>query len=108
MIQTAEFEELLKSKTSGPGKKNSWPKKVKSSFRTMDAAPVIELAMKAENSVLPSTGRGSCCNRSIYRSIENPQAFKPNTRMPNLGLSKDDALAIALYVSTLRAQAHPQ
>ena len=38
----------------------------------------------------------------IYRWILNPQSFKPYTRMPNLDLTKEDALAVALYLSTLR------
>jgi len=37
----------------------------------------------------------------IYRWIRNPQGFKPDTRMPNLGLSEHEALAVALYLSTL-------
>jgi len=36
----------------------------------------------------------------MYRWILNPQSFKPKTRMPNLGLPKEDALAVALYLST--------
>jgi len=38
----------------------------------------------------------------IYRWVRNPQSFKPKTRMPNLGLEKEEALSIALYVSTLK------
>ena len=38
----------------------------------------------------------------IYRWIRNPQSFKPDTRMPNLGLPEEDALAVALYLSTLK------
>lgn len=37
----------------------------------------------------------------IYRWIRNPKAFKPHTRMPNLGLNEADALAVTLYLSTL-------
>lgn len=40
----------------------------------------------------------------IYRWIRNPQAFKRQTRMPNLGLSEREALAVALYVSTLQGE----
>ena len=39
----------------------------------------------------------------IYRWIKDPQSMKPETRMPNLGLSDPDAKAIAMYVGTLRA-----
>jgi mono/diheme cytochrome c family protein len=38
----------------------------------------------------------------IYRWVRNPQSFKPKTRMPNLNLSEEDALAVTLYVSTLK------
>lgn len=38
----------------------------------------------------------------IFRWILNPQAFIAKTRMPNLNLSDEDALAISLYVSTLK------
>jgi cytochrome c1 len=36
--------------------------------------------------------------------VKNPQAMKPETRMPALGLSDADAKAVALYLGTLRAQ----
>lgn len=39
----------------------------------------------------------------IYRWVKNPQAMKPETRMPALGLSDADAKAITIYLSTLRA-----
>jgi mono/diheme cytochrome c family protein len=39
----------------------------------------------------------------VYRWIKNPQAMKPETRMPALGLSDADAKAVTLYLSTLRA-----
>jgi len=39
----------------------------------------------------------------VYRWIKYPQSMKPETRMPNLGLSDQDAKAIAMYLSTLRA-----
>jgi mono/diheme cytochrome c family protein len=39
----------------------------------------------------------------IYRWIKYPQAMKPETRMPNLGLSDQDAKALVLYLGTLRA-----
>ncbi|MBM4119474.1 MAG: c-type cytochrome [Nitrospira sp.] len=39
----------------------------------------------------------------VYRWIKYPQAMKPTTRMPNLGLSDEDAKAVTLYVATLRA-----
>lgn len=39
----------------------------------------------------------------VYRWVKYPQAMKPETRMPNLGLSDPDAKAIAHYLTTLRA-----
>ncbi len=39
----------------------------------------------------------------IYRWVRNPQSFAPKTRMPNLGLEPEEALAVTLYVSTLKA-----
>ncbi|MGH7250886.1 MAG: c-type cytochrome [Nitrospiraceae bacterium] len=38
-----------------------------------------------------------------YRWIKYPQSMKPDTRMPNLGISDPDAKAIAMYLVTLRA-----
>ena len=34
---------------------------------------------------------------------KNPQAMKPETRMPALGLSDGDAKAVTMYLGTLRA-----
>jgi mono/diheme cytochrome c family protein len=39
----------------------------------------------------------------IYRWLKNPQAMKPETRMPALGLSDADAKAVVMYLNTLRA-----
>lgn len=39
----------------------------------------------------------------VYRWIKYPQGMKPDTRMPNLGLSDDDARAVTMYLATLRA-----
>ena len=39
----------------------------------------------------------------IYRWVRYPQAMKPETRMPNLGLNDKDARAVVLYLSTLKA-----
>lgn len=38
----------------------------------------------------------------IYRWVRNPQSFKPDTRMPNLDLQDEDALAVTLYLGTLK------
>lgn len=39
----------------------------------------------------------------VYRWVKYPQSMKPETRMPNLGLSDQDAKAITIYLGTLRA-----
>lgn len=39
----------------------------------------------------------------VFRWIKYPQSMKPETRMPNLGISDLDAKAIALYLTTLKA-----
>ena len=39
----------------------------------------------------------------VFRWVKNPQAMKPETRMPALGLSDADAKAVVLYLGTLRA-----
>lgn len=45
----------------------------------------------------------------IYRWLKYPQAMKPETRMPALGLSDADAKAVTMYLGTLRApKAEPQ
>lgn len=39
----------------------------------------------------------------VYRWIKYPQAMKPRTKMPNLGVSDDDAKALMFYLKTLNA-----
>ncbi len=39
----------------------------------------------------------------LYRWIKYPQAMKRKTRMPNLGITDEDARAITMYLKTLRA-----
>lgn len=39
----------------------------------------------------------------VYRWIKYPQAMKPHTKMPNLGVSDEDAVAVTAYLGTLRA-----
>jgi mono/diheme cytochrome c family protein len=39
----------------------------------------------------------------VYRWIKYPQSMKPDTRMPTLGLSDQEAKAVTMYLSTLRA-----
>jgi mono/diheme cytochrome c family protein len=38
-----------------------------------------------------------------YRWVKYPQAMKPETRMPTLGLSDQDAKAVTMYLATLKA-----
>lgn len=39
----------------------------------------------------------------VYRWVKYPQAMKPGTRMPALGVSDADAKAVTVYLNTLRA-----
>ncbi len=39
----------------------------------------------------------------LYRWIKNPQAIEPRTKMPALGLTDEDAVAVVAYLNTLRA-----
>jgi mono/diheme cytochrome c family protein len=39
----------------------------------------------------------------VFRWIKYPQAMKAETRMPNLGLSDQDAKAVSMYLATLKA-----
>ncbi len=39
----------------------------------------------------------------VYRWIKYPQIMKPQTKMPNLGVSDDDAKAIMFFLKTLNA-----
>ena len=49
-------------------------------------------------------GVGSKASRDwIYRWISNPKEWNPETKMPNLRLSHEDALNIAEYLATLKA-----
>jgi mono/diheme cytochrome c family protein len=51
-------------------------------------------------------GIGSKTSRDwIYHWILNPKDWNPDTKMPNLRLTADDALDIAEYLSTLKAPA---
>ena len=43
----------------------------------------------------------------LYRWIKNPQAIRPRTKMPNLGLTDEDAMAVVAYLKTLRAPRAP-
>ena len=41
----------------------------------------------------------------MFRWVLNPQAFLPKTRMPNLDLTPEDALAVTLYLSEQKGEA---
>jgi cytochrome c1 len=41
----------------------------------------------------------------LYRWVKNTQAIDPHTKMPTLGLTDKEALAIVAYLNTLRAPA---
>jgi cbb3-type cytochrome oxidase cytochrome c subunit len=51
-------------------------------------------------------GIGSKASREwIYQWIRDPKAWNPETKMPNLRLSHEDALDLAEYLATLKARA---
>jgi cytochrome c1 len=39
---------------------------------------------------------------NLVRWVENPRAVEPNTAMPDLGLTQDQAYDVAAYLYTLR------
>jgi len=39
----------------------------------------------------------------LYRWVKNPQALAPHTKMPNLGLTDEDAMDVVAYLKTLQA-----
>ncbi len=41
----------------------------------------------------------------LYRWLKNPQAIDPHTKMPALGLTDEDAMAVVAYLKTLQAPA---
>ena len=41
----------------------------------------------------------------LYRWLKNPQAIDPHTKMPALGLTDEDAMAVVAYLKSLRAPA---
>ena len=43
----------------------------------------------------------------LYHWIKNPRGFSPDTRMPSLRLSDDEALSITTYLTTLGAKSDP-
>jgi mono/diheme cytochrome c family protein len=43
----------------------------------------------------------------IYRWIQDPQSIRRDTTMPAFGLPEEDAVAVTLYLTTLRAPAPP-
>lgn len=108
-IQPAEFEELLRSKTNDEGKKKQLIEEGKQLFS--DNGCIACHGIGDEGGKLgPDLSRVGFMLQPqfIYRWILNPESFKPNTRMPNLGLSKDEALAVSLYLSTLRGDDQPE
>lgn len=40
--------------------------------------------------------------RNLVRWLDNPQAVKPGTAMPDLGVSPQEAVHMAAYLATLR------
>ncbi len=108
-VQATEFEELLKSEANSQGKEKQLIEEGKQLFSDNGCIACHRIGREG-GKLGPDLSRVGFMLQPqyIYRWIRNPQSFKPNTRMPNLGLSKDEAVAISLYLSTLQEEAHPE
>ena len=85
MLQAAEFEELFKSKTGGQGKEKQLIEQGKQLFSDNGCIACHRIGEEG-GKLGPALDRAGFMLQPqyIYRWIENPQSFKPNTRMPNL------------------------
>jgi len=106
-VQATEFEELLKSEVNGEGKEKELIEEGKKQFSDNGCIACHRIGSEGGKLGPDLSRAGFMLQRQyIYRWIRNPQSFKPNTRMPNLGLSKEEAMAITLYLGTLKEEAH--
>jgi mono/diheme cytochrome c family protein len=105
-IQPAEFEELVKSEANSLEKRKKLAEQGKQTFSDEGCIGCHRIGNEG-GKLGPDLSRAGFMlqEQYIYRWIRNPQSFKPNTRMPNLGLSKNEALAIVLYLGTLKGEA---
>lgn len=101
-VQEAEFRSLLESKAADEAKRREWVDRGKDLFEDFGCIACHRIQGKG-GALGPYLTRAGFMLQPqfIYRWIRNPQSFKPNTRMPNLGLSEDEAMAVTLYLSTL-------
>ena len=101
-VQENEFRTLLEAKVADDEKRQELIDKGKDLFEDYGCIACHRIGKKGGTLGPYLTRAGFMLQpQFIYRWIRNPQSFKPKTRMPNLGLSEDEALAVTLYLSTL-------
>ncbi len=102
--QEAEFNSVMESKVTDDEKRQELIDQGKEWFEEFGCTACHRVGKKGGTLGPDLTRAGFMLQpQFIYRWTRNPQSFKPNTRMPNLGLSEEEALAVTLYVSTLKA-----
>jgi cytochrome c len=70
-----------------------------------DLGPHDDVPPVAGRTLIAIFPRGSVPNNSLddlAAWIQNPAALKPGTAMPNMGVSHDDALAVAAYLDAIQ------
>ncbi len=100
-IQEAEFVSLAETTVTDDEVRQDMIEKGKEAFD--DYGCIACHRIKGEGGVLgPDLSRVGFMLQPqfIYRWVRNPLSFKPHTRMPNLELPDEDALAVTLYLST--------
>ncbi|MBI3804589.1 MAG: c-type cytochrome [Nitrospirae bacterium] len=102
-VQENEFRTLMESKVPNDEKKQELTDQGKELFEEHGCIG-CHMVGKKGGTLGPYLSRAGFMLQPqfIYRWIRNPQSFKPKTRMPNLGLSEDEALAVTLYLTTLK------
>ncbi len=101
-VQEAEFASLFESKVSDDEVRQEMIDQGKEAF--VDYGCIACHQIKGKGGTLgPDLSRAGFMLQPqfIYRWVRNPLSFKPHTRMPNLELPDNDALAVTLYLSTL-------
>jgi mono/diheme cytochrome c family protein len=102
-VQEAEFRTLMETKVTDEAKKEELIAQGKELFDDWGCIACHRVG-KQGGTLGPYLSRAGFMLQPqfTYRWIRNPQSFKSKTRMPNLGLSEEEALAVTLYVSTLK------
>jgi mono/diheme cytochrome c family protein len=103
-IQETEFVSLAQTKLAEEDTRQEMIEKGKEAFA--DYGCIACHRIKGQGGVLgPDLSRVGFMLQPqfIYRWVRNPLSFKPHTRMPNLDLPEEDALAVTVYLSTQQA-----